>query len=174
MKKLFLIVIGLSLISRISSQIPVTDAAANANLVTTVTTLGKQFTTLVEQKNRLDESLDFMRKINRNVSDAKMVYNILDRQRNLSDKCIELVKTQDLSANTALTLTTTVEAITNNNIRMIDLSQRLLSTGLKMNDSERLMLLKEIEKDLREDEKRIYKLSSLIREYRTLKNLLKN
>lgn len=159
---------------KVYSQIPVTDVAANTNLITTVVTLGQQLTTLMEQKKLLDESIDFMRKINNTVTNAKLVGNILERQRHLSDKCIELVKTEDLSANSALTLTTTVETITNNNIRMIDLSQRLLSSNLKMNDSERLTMLKDIEKDLREDEKKIYKLSALIREYRTLKNLLKN
>lgn len=174
MKKFSIIIMLVTLSLKVYSQIPVTDVAANTNLITTVVTLGQQLTTLMEQKKLLDESIDFMRKINNTVTNAKLVGNILERQRHLSDKCIELVKTEDLSANSALTLTTTVETITNNNIRMIDLSQRLLSSNLKMNDSERLTMLKDIEKDLREDEKKIYKLSALIREYRTLKNLLKN
>lgn len=173
MKKFSIIIILAILSLKVYSQIPVTDVAANTNLITTVATLGQQLTTLMEQKKLLDESINFMKNINSTVTNAKLVANILERQRSLSNKCIELVKTEDLSANSALTLTTTVETITNNNLRTIDLSQRLLSSNLKMNDSERLTMLKDIEKDLREDEKKIYKLSALIREYRTLKNLLK-
>lgn len=173
MKKLLLITLSLVLSAKLYSQIPVTDAAANTNLIATVSTLGQQLTTLMEQKDRLDESLDFMRKINRNVTDAKLVYSILERQKILSTKCIELMNSQKLSENTVLTLTTTVETITNNNIRMIDLTERLLTSNLKMNDAERLTLLKTIEDDLREDERKVYKLSSIIREYSNLKKLLK-
>lgn len=173
MKKLLLITLSLVLSAQLYSQIPVTDAAANTNLIATVSTLGQQLTTLMEQKDRLDESLDFMRKINRNVTDAKLVYSILERQKILSTKCIELMNSQKLSENTVLTLTTTVETITNNNIRMIDLTERLLTSNLKMNDAERLTLLKTIEDDLREDERKVYKLSSIIREYSNLKKLLK-
>lgn len=173
MKRVHLILLLTVLTFKTYAQIPVTDVAANTNLITTVATLGQQLTTLMEQKKLLDESINFMRNINSTVTNAKLVANILERQKSLSEKCIELVRTEDLSANSALTLTTTVETITNNNLRTIDLSQRLLSSNLKMNDSERLTLLKNLEKDLREDEKKIYKLSALIREYRTLKNLLK-
>ena len=173
MKKLLLITLSLVLSAKLYSQIPVTDAAANTNLIATVSTLGQQLKTLMEQKDMLDESLDFMRKINRNVTDAKLVYSILERQKILSTKCIELMNSQKLSENSVLTLTTTVETITNNNIRMIDLTDRLLTSHLKMNDAERLTLLKTIEDDLREDERKVYKLSSIIREYSNLKKLLK-
>lgn len=173
MKKLLLITLSLVLSAQLYSQIPVTDAAANTNLIATVSTLGQQLKTLMEQKDMLDESLDFMRKINRNVTDAKLVYSILERQKILSTKCIELMNSQKLSENSVLTLTTTVETITNNNIRMIDLTDRLLTSHLKMNDAERLTLLKTIEDDLREDERKVYKLSSIIREYSNLKKLLK-
>ena len=42
-----------------------------------------------------------------------------------------------------------------------------------MNDAERLKALSDIEKDMREDEQKIYKLSSLLGGYDSIKKMLK-
>lgn len=60
-----------------------------------------------------------------------------------------------------------------NNSRMISLSRMILSSTVKMNDAERLKALSDIEKDMREDEQKIYKLSSLLGGYDSIKKMLK-
>lgn len=156
-----------------TAQLPVTDVAANTNLIATVTTLGNQLTTLIEQKNKLDESLDFMRKVNTKITTAQSIRYISERQIRLSRQCTKLLKESGLSAEGMLSLTTTVESISSNNRRLIQLTTSLLSTNVKMNDAERLTALRDIEKSIIEDEKKIYKCSNVIREYQRLKNLLK-
>lgn len=49
----------------------------------------------------------------------------------------------------------------------------ILSSSVKMNDAERLNALNDIERKMREDEQKIYKLSSLLNNYQSLKNMLK-
>lgn len=170
-KILFFVFVSVSLLGK--SQIPVTDAAANTNLITTVMTLGQQLTTLIEQKNKLDESLDFMRKVNSKITTAKSISYILERQKNLSERCTEIIRQPNLSQSTLLTLTATVENISSNNRRLLQLTQTLLTSSVKMNDAERLSALRDIEKSIEQDEKRLYKCSSVLREYGTLKRLLK-
>lgn len=173
MKKLLITLLSVIAVLQVKAQIPVTDVAANTNLIATIATLGEQLTTLIEHKNKLDESLDFMRKLNTNITTAKSVKYIAERQIDLSKKCSKLMKTEGLSPEGMLTLTTTVESVSSNNRRLIQLTNSLLSSGVKMNDAERLNALRDIEKSIIEDEKKINKCSYLIREYQSLKNLLK-
>ena len=56
---------------------------------------------------------------------------------------------------------------------MITLSKMILSTSVKMNDAERLNALTEIEKEMKEEEQKIYKLSSILSNYDAIKRMLK-
>ena len=62
--------------------------------------------------------------------------------------------------------------ITSNNGRLISLVKSVLSTSLRMNDAERLALLRDIEKQTEQDERNIWKINRLVGEYETLKRAL--
>ena len=66
-----------------------------------------------------------------------------------------------------------IAEILSNNNRMITLSKMILSTSVKMNDAERLNALTEIEKEMKEEEQKIYKLSSILSNYDAIKRMLK-
>jgi hypothetical protein len=72
---------------------------------------------------------------------------------------------------TAQTLTTSIAQILANNRKMISLFQMILSPNVKMNDAERLNALTEVEKDMREEEKKLYKFSSLLNQYEQFQKL---
>ena len=52
-----------------------------------------------------------------------------------------------------------------NNTRLISLSRTILSTSVKMNDSERLAVLQEIERQTIEQERKVSKVSRIISQY---------
>lgn len=56
-----------------------------------------------------------------------------------------------------------------NNTRLISLSRTILSTSVKMNDSERLAVLQEIERQTIEQERKVSKVSRIISQYERLK-----
>lgn len=135
--------------------------------------LKKQVDLLNEQKSKLDEGLDMMRKVNSTVSNSVTVKNIMERQIRLSNMCVEIVGKHELSSQTAQTLMSSIAQILSNNNRMISLSKMILSSTVKMNDAERLNALTEIEKDMKEEEQKIYKLSSILNNYDAIKRMLK-
>lgn len=55
---------------------------------------------------------------------------------------------------------------------LISLVKSVLSTSLRMNDAERLALLRDIEKQTEQDERNIWKINRLVSEYETLKRAL--
>ena len=60
-----------------------------------------------------------------------------------------------------------------NNTRLISLSRTILSTSVKMNDSERLAVLQEIERQTIEQERKVSKVSRIISQYERLKRNLR-
>jgi glycosyltransferase involved in cell wall biosynthesis len=87
--------------------------------------------------------------------------------------CVEIVGKYELSSQTAQTLMASIAEILSNNNRMISLSKMILSSTVKMNDAERLNALTEIEKEMKEEEQKIYKLSSILSNYDAIKRMLK-
>lgn len=171
MKKLLFALLVLSLSLQLHAQWAVADAPNLAQNVKNFSELQKQVSLLNEQKSRLDESLDLMRKVNTTISNSVTVKNIMERQLNLSNMCIEIVSKYELGPKSAQTLTTSIAQILANNRKMISLFKMILSPNVKMNDAERLNALTEVEKDMREEEKKLYKFSSLLNQYEQFQKL---
>lgn len=76
---------------------------------------------------------------------------------------------QKLSTSTLQTLTSSLDLVMLNNTRLISLSRTILSTSVKMNDSERLAVLQEIERQTIEQERKVSKVSRIISQYERLK-----
>lgn len=76
---------------------------------------------------------------------------------------------QKLGTSTLQTLTSSLDLVMLNNTRLISLSRTILSTSVKMNDSERLAVLQEIERQTIEQERKVSKVSRIISQYERLK-----
>ena len=170
MKKLLLSMLVLMTAATASAQWAVADAP---NLAQNVSELQKQVGYLKEQKDRLDETLDMMRKVNSVISSCETAKSIIERQGRLSEKCIDLVTNKKLGTSTLQTLTSSLDLVMLNNTRLISLSRTILSTSVKMNDSERLAVLQEIERQTIEQERKVSKVSRIISQYERLKRNLR-
>lgn len=78
-----------------------------------------------------------------------------------------------LGTSTLQTLTSSLDLVMLNNTRLISLSRTILSTSVKMNDSERLAVLQEIERQTIEQERKVSKVSRIISQYERLKRALR-
>ena len=172
MKKLLLSMLVLMTAATASAQWAVADAPNLAQNVKNFSELQKQVGYLKEQKDRLDETLDMMRKVNSIISSCETAKSI-ERQGRLSEKCIDLVTNKKLGTSTLQTLTSSLDLVMLNNTRLISLSRTILSTSVKMNDSERLAVLQEIERQTIEQERKVSKVSRIISQYERLKRNLR-
>lgn len=173
MKKLFLTILVLMTAAAASAQWAVADAPNLTQNIKNFAELRKQVGYLKEQKSQLDETLDMMRKVNSVISDCETARSILERQGRLSARCIDLVSGRNLSASTLQTLASSVDMIMLNNTRLIKMSRTILSTGVKMNDSERLEGLRQIEAQTMEQERKVAKVSQVINQYERLKRAMR-
>ena len=172
MKKLLLSILVLMTAATASAQWAVADAPNLAQNVKNFSELQKQVGYLKE-KDRLDETLDMMRKVNSVISSCETAKSIIERQGRLSEKCIDLVTNKKLGTSTLQTLTSSLDLVMLNNTRLISLSRTILSTSVKMNDSERLAVLQEIERQTIEQERKVSKVSRIISQYERLKRNLR-
>lgn len=172
MKKLLLSMLVLMTAATASAQWAVADAPNLAQNVKNFSELQKQVGYLKEQKDRLDETLDMMRKVNSVISSCETAKSIIERQGRLSEKCIDRDE-QKLGTSTLQTLTSSLDLVMLNNTRLISLSRTILSTSVKMNDSERLAVLQEIERQTIEQERKVSKVSRIISQYERLKRALR-
>ena len=78
-----------------------------------------------------------------------------------------------LGTSTLQTLTSSLDLVMLNNTRLISLSRTILSTSVKMNDTERLAVLQEIERQTIEQERKVSKVSRIISQYERLKRNLR-
>lgn len=173
MKNLLIALLVLSLSQHLHAQWAVADAPNLSQNIKNFAELKKQVDLLKEQRSKLDEGLDMMRKVNTTIGNSVTVKNIMERQIRLSNMCVDIVGKHELSSQTAQTLMASIAEILSNNNRMISLSKMILSTSVKMNDAERLNALTEIEKEMKEEEQKIYKLSSILSNYDAIKRMLK-
>lgn len=98
-----------------SAQWAVADAPNLAQNVKNFSELQKQVGYLKEQKDRLDETLDMMRKVNSVISSCETAKSIIERQGRLSEKCIDLVTNKKLGTSTLQTLTSSLDLVMLNN-----------------------------------------------------------
>ena len=110
MKKLLLSMLVLMTAATASAQW-VADAPNLAQNVKNFSELQKQVGYLKEQKDRLDETLDMMRKVNSVISSCETAKSIIERQGRLSEKCIDLVTNKKLGTSTLQTLTSSLALV---------------------------------------------------------------
>lgn len=174
-KTLILGLMALLLSGTARAQWIVSDPENTYQGILSVQQLKNTVSSLKEQKKVLDESLDYLRKVNTTVSNSMTVKYLIERQLKLSTECGTLLTRAGkagMKSSTLSALTANVGQITSNNGRLIRLVKSILSTSLRMNDAERLTLLRDIEKQTEQDERNIWKINRLVGEYETLKRAL--
>lgn len=174
-KTLILGFMALLLSGSARAQWIVSDPENTYQGILSVQQLKNTVSSLKEQKKVLDESLDYLRKVNATVSNSMTVKYLIERQLKLSTECGTLLTRAGkagMKSSTLSALTANVGQITSNNGRLISLVKSILSTSLRMNDAERLTLLRDIEKQTEQDERNIWKINRLVGEYETLKRAL--
>lgn len=174
-KTLILGLMTLLLSGTVRAQWIVSDPENTYQGVLSVQQLKNTVSSLREQKKILDESLDYMRKVNATVSNSMTVKYLIERQLKLSTECGKLLGRagkSGMKSSTLSSLTSCVGQIVSNNGRLISLVNSVLSTSLRMNDAERLALFRDIEKQTKQDERNIWKINRLVSEYETLKRAL--
>jgi hypothetical protein len=159
MKVIFLVGFGLMAISAISQMI-VTDPNNTAINKIQLSQMLKQLETAREQSQRLqdmkksiDQNLEYVEKVNTQIQNIERIKSIAEDQARIFNSAFKL-KSKYRSSNLKVALqaekmTNSVLERTQRNIR--ELSQ-ILSTGVfKMNDAERLELIREHKKESAEE-----------------------
>ena len=130
------------------AQIPVTDAAMNANTIanqiTNAATWGNQLLKLKEQAS----TLKFVTDVSSAIRDAAYAKSLIERQSYIVDRCTDVIVRADkvdLSLASSIERNVTDFLATNNSL--ISLISNTMTSKFKMNDSERLKSLMDIKKE---------------------------
>ena len=173
MRRIFLILCCLLSITSMKAQWAVIDATAEKNAIREMKELKNQHKTLVDQKNKLDETLNFMKKVNDLLYNLDTVKNLYERERRLSQQCHDILNEADgLSLEVMSQFTSTMGSILQNSTRIVTMTRTILSKNLKMNDSERLQMLKKMEEELEREEQKAFQVNRILYEYNTAKRLI--
>ena len=91
----------------------------------------------VEQVNRLQTALDYVQKVSATVRRARMFTDLIDRQNRLNSNCLRtLEEAEKMDMKGLPGITSAVQDVVANNAAIISLTGDILSSDLKMNDSE--------------------------------------
>lgn len=133
----------------IYAQIPVTDAAMNANTtanqIMNASTWSQQLFNLQQQATILTQTLKFVTDVSSAVRDIAYAKSLVERQVFIIDRCRYMLKRADgLDYSLYRSLESSIAAFLMNNNSLITLLTSTLTTRFKMNDSERLRMLMDI------------------------------
>ena len=172
-KYLLLLLCCLVSATAVKAQWAVVDVTAEKNAIQQIKQLKDQHHTLTEQKNKLDETLDLMRKVNGTLRNLETVKNLYEREKRLVSQCNDIVKhADDLNVEVLSQFSSTVSTILQNSNRIVRMTRTILSRDLKMNDSERLQMIKKMEEELQQEEQKVYKVNRVLYEYNQAKRMI--
>lgn len=173
MKRILLILCCIASMTTIKAQWAVTDAPALAQAKMEFDQLKDQHRTLVQQKDKLDETLNFMKEVNSLLYKLDTVKNLYEREKRLSKQCQDIISNADgLNVNVMSQFTSTMGSILTNSTRIVKMTRTILSKDLKMNDSERLQMLKKMEEELIEEEKKAYTVNNILNQYNIARKMI--
>lgn len=134
------------------AQIPVTDAAMNANTagnqIVNASTWGNQLLQLQQQSTFLLTTLKYVQEVNSVVRDVAYAKQLIERQQYIIKHCAKLIKNADeFGLGFTLELERTISAFLITNNSLITLITTTLTSQFRMNDSERLTILMNLKKE---------------------------
>ena len=136
--------------------------------------LGKQSKSLLENRNLLQTSVNFVQKVNDKLRSAKYARQVLSDQVSLVTNCSRTIN--NLNKNPLYNIQSTcstVETILLKNQYLTELLAKVLSPEMKMNDAERLDALMKIEEKTAALNKELQSIETAARVGNEMMNLLK-
>lgn len=148
-KLLFSLFASLFTVQLAFAQIPVTDAAMNANTtanqIMNASTWSQQLFNLEQQATILTKTLSFVTDVSSAVRDVAYAKYLIERQVYIVNRCSNILKHADgLDYMLYRNIESSISSFLINNNSLITLLTSTLTTRFKMNDSERLGMLMNI------------------------------
>ncbi len=149
MKRRILMFVILLCITRImQAQIPVTDVGMNAqsrvNQIVNYSTWTETLKKAITQANTLTTTLKYVQSVSSAVRDIAYTKELIERQGRIVKTCNTILKKPKLNNQTYRNLSSNVSQILATNNQLITLANNTLTGSFKMNDSERMLMLKQI------------------------------
>jgi len=127
---------------------PTQTAINKAGWVEQIAKSTAQVQTLTESKNLLTQSINLYTKVSSTISNAEMVYNMIDRQVKLVTMVsTELTRKEIQSASAYAQYVKTLLSLIEVNKSNLTFLKTLISPNVKMTDGERLKFIKEMDKE---------------------------
>lgn len=147
MKKIIIGTVLLMLFTvTVKAQFVVSDPGNNIVLVKQLTEASNQTKQVAQSANYLKQSCDLLTKVNTKIQNASYAKLVLTEQVQLVTKCAKLLSMKNqVSISNYQNLCTHVEVIISKNRALTQLLTQSLSPTMKMNDSERINMLMNIE-----------------------------
>ena len=152
MKRRILMFVILLCITRImQAQIPVTDVGMNAqsrvNQIVNYSTWTETLKKAITQANTLTTTLKYVQSVSSAVRDIAYTKELIERQGRIVKTCNTILKKPKLNNQTYRNLSSNVTQILATNNQLITLANNTLTGSFKMNDSERMLMLKQISEE---------------------------
>ena len=130
------------------AQIPVTDVAMNSqsriNQILNYGTWTETLKKAITQANTLTTTLKYVQSVSSAVRDIAYTKDLIERQSRIVKTCNAILKKPKLNNQTYRNLSSNVTQILATNNQLITLANNTLTGSFKMNDSERMLMLKQI------------------------------
>lgn len=151
MKKCFFFLFMCCCFQLAYAQIPVTDVAANTNIITNQVvnagTWTQQLTQLMQQSTILTTTLKYVQEVSSVVRDVAYTKNLIERQIYITKQCGNIIRNAKFDFATARNIENAVSSLLVNNNNLISILTSTMTTRFKMNDSERLQMLLNVKKE---------------------------
>ena len=122
-----------------AAQAAITDPLNTAQSTLTAGNTAATVKQVTESVNRLQTALDYVQKVSATVRRARMFTDLIDRQNRLNSNCLRtLEEAEKMDMKGLPGITSAVQDVVANNAAIISLTGDILSSDLKMNDSERM------------------------------------
>jgi len=152
MRKIIFFIFFLGCCFQTKAQMVVNDptqtAINKAGWIESLTKTATQIQTLTESKNLLMQSINFYSKVSSSISNAKMVYDMIDRQVRLVTLVSKELSRREVQSPVAYRqYCSTMTELLETNKSNVAFLKTLVSPEVKMTDAERLRFIRDLNKD---------------------------
>lgn len=156
-----------------AAQAAITDPLNTAQSTLTAGNTAATVKQVTESVNRLQTALDYVQKVSATVRRARMFTDLIDRQNRLNSNCLRtLEEAEKMDMKELPSITSAVQDVVANNAAIISLTGDILSSDLKMNDSERMEQLDGCLQEVRRQEASLGTIRQIMSHMRTIRRNL--
>ena len=163
-----------------AAQAAITDPLNTAQSTLTAGNTAATVKQVTESVNRLQTALDYVQKVSATVRRARMFTDLIDRQNRLNSNAsgpvsythLTLEEAEKMDMKGLPGITSAVQDVVANNAAIISLTGDILSSDLKMNDSERMEQLDGCLQEVRRQEASLGTIRQIMSHTRTIRRNL--